>query len=137
MPRVPRLSRAPAPLGLMTGLALGCSGPGGGDEDSCVSTREFFAAEAWTKVMGTKCITCHGPAGIAEEKNAEFRLLPSSYPGFMDANFESAKTNASVSYDGLSALLAKPTAKTMHGGGAVIAEGSEEYRILAELVDQL
>jgi len=137
MTRVPRLSRALATLGLMTGLALGCNGLGGGDEDSCVSTREFFAAEAWTKVMGTKCITCHGPAGIAEEKNAEFRLLPSSYPGFMDANFESAKTNASVSYDGLSALLAKPTAKTMHGGGAVIAEGSEEYRILAELVDQL
>ncbi len=137
---IPRIGRAAstslASLGFIAGLALGCNGALGGG-DSCVSTREYFAAEAWTKVMGTKCITCHGPAGIAEEQNAEFRLLPSSYPGFMDANFEAVKTNASVSYDGLSALLAKPSGKTMHGGGEVIKAGSEEYRIIAELLEQL
>lgn len=141
MTRLPRFGRAAstslASLGFIAGLALGCNGALGGDDDSCVSTREYFAAEAWTKVMGKKCITCHGPAGIAEEQNAEFRLLPSSYPGFMDANYEAVKQNASVSYDGLSALLAKPSAKTTHGGGEVIKEGSEEYRIIAALLEQL
>ena len=96
LPRRPRLARpaqaALAALGLLTGLALGCKGGLGGD--SCVSTREYFADEVWTNVMSRKCITCHGPAGIAEEQNAEFRLLPSSYPGFMDANFEAVSANA-------------------------------------------
>ncbi len=101
-----------------------------GDGDSCVSTREYFANEVWPKVLGKTCITCHGPAGIAEEQGAEFRLLPASYPGFLDANLASVTENASVSFDDLSALLAKPTAKTKHGGGEVIKAGSEEYRIL-------
>jgi len=135
----PRPGRAAAAslasLGFLAGLALGCNGLG--DGDSCTSTREYFAAEAWTKVMGTRCITCHGPAGIAEEQNADFRLLPASYPGFMDANFEAVRASASVSYDGVSALLAKPSGQTSHGGGAVIKEGSEEYRIIARLLEQL
>ena len=126
-----------ASLGFIAGLALGCNGGALGGGDTCVSTRAYFAAEVWTKVMGKKCITCHGPAGIAEEKNAEFRLLPSSYPGFMDANFEAARTHASVSYDGLSALLAKPTGKVAHGGGEVIKADSEEYRVIAGLLEQL
>ena len=140
MTRLPRPWRsapaALAALGLLTGLTLGCQDSLHGG-DSCVSTREFFANEVWTKVMGTKCIVCHGPAGIAEEQNAEFRLLPASYPGFMDANFEAVKQNASISYDGLSALLAKPSAQAKHGGGEVIKQDSEEYRILKKLVDQL
>ncbi len=141
MTRLPRPWRsapaALAALGLLTGLSLGCQDGAGGSGDSCVSTRELFANEVWTKVMGTKCITCHGPAGIAEEQNAEFRLLPASYPGFMDANFASVSENASVSYDGLSALLAKPTNQTKHGGGEVIKKDSEEYRLLEKLVAQL
>ena len=140
MTRIPRPGRAAstslASLGFIAGLTLGCNGALN-DGDSCVSTREYFAAEAWTKVMGKKCITCHGPAGIAEEQNAEFRLLPSSYPGFMDANFEAVTANASISYDGLSALLAKPSGKTSHGGGEVIKADSEEYRIIAALLEQL
>jgi hypothetical protein len=125
-----------AALGLTAGLALGCKGGLGGG-DTCVSTREYFAAEAWTRVFGAKCITCHGPAGIAEEQNAEFRLLPASYPGFMDANYEAVKANASVAYDGVSALLAKPSNQTMHGGGKILEPGSEEYRIVEELLAQL
>ena len=145
MTRAPRPRRAAAAslappgllsLALASGLAVGCHGLGG-DGDSCVSTREYFAAEAWTKVFAAKCIVCHQPGGIAEEQNAEFRLQPSSYPGFLDTNFEAVKTNASVAYDGLSAILAKPTKATSHGGGEVIKPDSEEYRILASLVDQL
>jgi hypothetical protein len=137
--------RRSAPTLMALGLAgvaagvLGACKDGGvdGDGDSCVSTREYFANEVWPKVLGKTCITCHGPAGIAEEQGAEFRLLPASYPGFLDANLASVSENASVSYDDLSALLAKPTAKTKHGGGEVIKAGSEEYRILESLLNQL
>ena len=139
LPRRPRLARpaqaALAALGLLTGLALGCKGGLGGD--SCVSTREYFADEVWTNVMSRKCITCHGPGGVAEAAGAELNLLPSSYPGFMDANFAEISENSSVAYDGLSALLAKPSGQTKHGGGEVIKTDSEEYRILESLVKQL
>ncbi|MBL8972250.1 MAG: hypothetical protein JNK56_16820, partial [Myxococcales bacterium] len=143
LPRRPRLARpaqallrGAAALGLCTGLALGCKGGLGGG-DSCTSTREFFADEVWVNVMGRKCITCHGPGGVAEAAGAEFNLLPSSYPGFLDANFAEVSENASISYNDVSALLAKPSGQTKHGGGEIIKQGSEEYRILESLVNQL
>ena len=125
-------------LSLASAAALGaCKDGGAGGGDSCVSTREYFANEVWPKVLGKSCISCHGPAGIAEEQGAEFRLLPSAYPGFLDANFAAVQENASISYDGVSALLAKPSGKTKHGGGAVLQEGSEEYRILEAVLAQI
>ena len=126
-------------LALASAAVAGACKDGGldGDGDSCVSTREYFANEAWTKVLGKTCISCHGPAGIAEEQGAEFRLLPSSYPGFLDTNFTAVQENASISYDGVSALLAKPSGQTKHGGGEVIKKGSEEYRILETLLAQI
>lgn len=143
LPRRPRIGRpaqallrGAAALGLCTGLALGCKGGLGGG-DSCTSTREYFADEVWNEVMGSKCITCHGPGGVAEAAGAEFNLLPSSYPGFMDANFAEVQENAGVSYNDVSALLAKPSGQTKHGGGEVIKPDSEEYRILESLVSQL
>ena len=143
LPRRPRLARpakalvrGAAALGLCTGLALGCKGGLGGG-DSCTSTREYFADQVWNEVMGRKCITCHGPGGVAEAAGAEFNLLPSSYPGFMDANFAEATEASKVSYEDVSALLAKPSGQTKHGGGEVIKQDSEEYRILESLVSQL
>src|SRR5262245_919740 len=134
--------RATSPL-LALGLVGACAGAfagckdGGLGGDSCVSTREYFAGEVWTRVVSQSCINCHGPAGIAEEQGANFRLLPSAYPGFLDADFEAMKEAASVSYDGLTALLAKPTAATKHGGGEVFKKDSAEYKIMEELVEQL
>lgn len=117
--------------------ALGACKDGVGDGDSCVSTREYFADEVWTKVVSGTCMNCHGPAGLAESQGAEFLLFPSAYPGFLDRNFEAVQEAASVSYDGVSALLAKPTGRTKHGGGEVFKEGSEEYRIMESLLAQL
>lgn len=123
--------------GVSAGVLGACKDGGLGGGDSCVSTREYFADEVWTKVMAKSCINCHGPAGLAESQGASFRLLPSAYPGFLDANFDAVSEAASVSYDGLSALLAKPTNATMHGGGEVFKAGSEEYRIMESLLAQL
>ena len=62
MTRIPRPGRAAstslASLGFIAGLTLGCNGALN-DGDSCVSTREYFAAEAWTKVMGKKLSLIH------------------------------------------------------------------------------
>ncbi|HEY8379304.1 MAG TPA: DUF1592 domain-containing protein [Nannocystis sp.] len=124
-------------LALGLGGVLGACKGGGEDGDSCVSTREYFVNEVWPKVLGKTCISCHGPAGVAEEQGAEFRLLPPSYPGFLDANLEAVREHASVSYDGLSALLAKPSGKTKHGGGEVLKADSEEYRLLESLLAQI
>jgi hypothetical protein len=127
-------------LGLTAASAalLGACKDGGlGDGDSCVSTREYFATEVWTKVLSRSCINCHGPAGIAEAQGAEFRLLPASYPGFLDANLDAVGKQAEVSYNDVPALLAKPTKQTEHGGGEVFKKDSEEYRVLESLLAQL
>jgi len=139
MNRLPRLKRAAAAslatfaLSALVTVACGDSKDG----DSCVSTREYFATEVWTKVMAKTCINCHAPAGIAEEGGADFRLLPSSYPGFMDTNFDAVTETGKQSYEGLSALLAKPSGATKHGGGEVLKPDTEEYRIMESFVAQL
>ncbi len=139
MNRLPRLKRAAmaslATFGLSATVTLACGD--GEDGDSCVSTREYFATEVWTKVMAKSCINCHAPAGIAEEGGSEFRLLPSSYPGFMDTNYEAVAEIGKQSYEGLSALIAKPSARTSHGGGEQLKADSEEYRIMESFVGQL
>jgi hypothetical protein len=138
MTRLPRLKRAAvaslATFGLSAAVTVACNG---NDGDSCVSTREYFASEVWTKVMSKSCINCHAPAGIAEEGGADFRLLPSSYPGFMDTNFDAVSEAGRQSYDDLSALLAKPSGKVEHGGGEVLKPDTEEYRIMESFVGQL
>ncbi len=45
-------------------------------EDGCYSNREFLATEAWKGVIESKCLSCHGPGGIAEAQAANLQSNP-------------------------------------------------------------
>jgi hypothetical protein len=116
--------------------ASGGAGSAGPLVDECVSNREFMATEAWPKVFGSICFSCHGPGGDADIKNANFELLPAAYPGFLDANLASADKMVRTKEDGVSLLLQRPMGVD-HEGGQLIFEGTEQYDVLSEMVSRL
>ena len=120
-------------FGFSGGLLAACNNS---SSDSCVSTREFFANEILGGAMKS-CAGCHEPGGLASEQNAAFMLWPSTYPGFLDANFEMVAELARSEYDGIPLLLAKASARTDHGGGKVLEEGSDEYKAIEKLIKQI
>lgn len=107
-----------------------------GEPVECTPTREFFVDEVWP-MMGTVCIQCHDPTGVAAEQFADFLLLPPIYPGFIDANIENIRAIKGYQYEGVPLLLAKPTGLTDHGGGDILPEGSAEYEAIVEFLEQL
>lgn len=124
----------------MAATAPGCSGGEdgqGGGGDGCLSNRAYFAQKVWPQVMGKVCVECHSPDGVATEENAKLQLLPSAYPGFLDANYDSAVNMVKVEYDGKSTLLRKPLGELDHGGGVQISSDSAEYAVLAEFVKRV
>lgn len=122
--------------GASTDQELTDNAPGPGD-DGCVSDREFLATRAWPEVLGTICLSCHGPGGIAANQNAAFTLQPAAYPGFLDVNLENISSNARIESDGVSVVLQKPLGQLNHGGGAILTQGSPAYETLQELVQRL
>jgi hypothetical protein len=126
-------------LGAIAVGALGAAAavglPACSTDSGCVTTRSYFEENVWSTFMSTKCTKCHAPDGVAvSEKGAKFVLQSSSYPGFLDANVANLKEVAKTQYQGVSELLLKPLGKMDHGGGAVIDDGSPEYKALVELV---
>jgi len=116
--------------------------PAGPDIDpeagvQCPTTRDFFSQQVWPGVLGTTCIGCHGPGGVAVENDAAFKLLPSNYPGFIEANLAVVEEISRKKYDDISLLLAKPMGLDAHGGGTLMSEGDPSYRLLSELIDRL
>lgn len=122
---------------LVAALALATSACSGLRGDDCESTRDSFTNKVWGPVMSQSCISCHRPDGIAAEQNAEFILLPSSYPGFLDANFETIRQVAGNQYNGVPLLLAKPTGMVDHGGGKLFDEGSDQYKAIEKFLGEL
>jgi hypothetical protein len=125
------------------GGVVGGSGDGGAVDpgevaagDGCFSNRDFLATQAWKGVVEAKCLACHGPGGIAEAQAAKFTIKPAAYPGFLEANLAEIEELSKTSFDGVSVLLSKATGNLEHGGGQVIAEGSEEFALLEELVER-
>lgn len=124
----------------VAGMSGGCSSEDGepsGETGQCLSNRTYFAQKVWAPVMSKICIKCHSPDGVATEQNAKLLLLPSSYPGFLDANLASVEQVRKIEYEGKSELLRKPLGEMDHGGGKVIEADSPEYAALAELVERL
>ncbi len=111
--------------------------PGAAGDDGCLSNREFLATQAWPQVLGSVCLSCHGPGGIAANQSAAFQLQPSAYPGFLDVNLEQVSSNAHIESNNVSVVLLKPLGELSHGGGAVLAPDSEQYAILEELVERV
>ncbi|MDB4941946.1 MAG: hypothetical protein JWP97_1480 [Labilithrix sp.] len=103
---------------------------------SCVSTREFFTTEVYGKAMKS-CAGCHTPGGAADQAGAKFKLQRDTYPDFVSANLDALRDYVKLDYDGKPLFLLKPLGERDHGGGAVLTEGSEEYKILQKLVSDL
>lgn len=106
-----------------------------GGEDGCLTARQQFAEKVWAPLMSSTCIACHNSQGAA--KDTKLVLQNTSWPGYLDANFETVKSVAAYQYEGTSLLLMKPTGRISHGGGQVVALGSPEYAALEELVARL
>ncbi len=106
-------------------------------QGQCISNSRFFAENVWANVMGTICVNCHSPDGIAVQQGADFVLLPPAYPGFLAANLQTLETLARTEYDDVSLLLRKPLGELDHGGGAQLEESSSEYALLKQLVTRL
>ncbi len=103
---------------------------------SCVSTREYFTTEVYGKALKT-CAGCHTPGGAADQQGAKFKMLRDTYPDFVSANIERMRDYAKVDYEGKPLLLLKPLGKRDHGGGAVVTEDSEEFKVLSQIVGDL
>ncbi len=111
---------------------------GSGQPPACVSTRTFFRRDVWEPVLKTSCFKCHAADGVAVVRDrAKFVLQPAAYPGFLDENLRNVTEVSKITYEGISELLQKPLGRMGHGGGPVLTEDSEGYRLLSELVARL
>jgi hypothetical protein len=138
-PRYSSLQLAVVVMG--TALASSSSGCSSEEESdasspSCVSTREFFTTEVYGKAMKA-CAGCHTPGGAADQRGAKFRILRDTYPDFVSANLEQLRDYVKLDYDGKPLFLLKPLGKRDHGGGPVLTEDSEEFKILSKMVSDL
>lgn len=104
-------------------------GPG-----TCVDTDKFFKESIWTPVLSKKCIGCHNPTGVAG--TTDLVLQMSDYPGYLEANQQTLANVARLEIDGMPLLLAKPSAMVEHGGGLQLPDDSEEYRLLADMIER-
>lgn len=123
---------------LVAASGAGCGSDSGDDasDPSCVSTREYFTSQVYGKAMVT-CAGCHTPGGAADAQGAKFKIYRDTYPDFVTANIEAIRDYAKLEIDGKPVLLRKPLGERQHGGGAVLTEGSEEYKILTTFVNDL
>ncbi len=132
-----------APL-LLTALLGACKGDGAGEADTdtggmsgvCPSDEEFFEQQIWRPILSQTCITCHSETGLA--KGTRMVFMADGAEGALAHNLAEARELALVEEGDTSLLLLKPTGKhpSGHGGGMVVAEGSEAYKALEEFVDR-
>lgn len=128
---------------LVAGIAVAGSGAACSSEDpddpsspSCVSTREYFTTQVYGKAL-TACAGCHTPGGAADQKGAKFKMYRDTYPDFVSANLTALADYVKLDYDGQPLFLRKPLGQRNHGGGAVLKEDSEEFKILSTFVADL
>lgn len=105
-----------------------------GQSGECLSSQQYFAEKVWVPVLSKVCMKCHSSDGLAAQKNADLILVPSGYPGFMEANLQLMSNLARTEFDDVSVLLRKPLGEMNHGGAEVLAADSEEYAALQEFV---
>lgn len=123
---------------VLASSSAGCSKDGAADTSSpsCVSTREFFTTEVYGKALKT-CAGCHTPGGQADQRGAKFKMLRDTYPDFVSANLDALRDYVKLDYDGKPLFLLKPLGKRDHGGGPVLTEDSDEFKILSKMVSDL
>lgn len=106
------------------------------DPPTCMPLERYFVREVYARVVQPQCQSCHNPLGPAA--GTEFELVsPDGYGDHVERNLamlRSIATQRIQEHDYASKLLLKPTNVIAHGGGPLIAEGSESYAILEEFV---
>lgn len=122
-----------AVAGLASVALLGASGCSE-DAPPCESTYDYFATKVWP-VIGTKCISCHNPQGVARETS--YVLKGPAEAGFLEHNLAVFSEVASFERNGVSQVLLKPTARIPHEGQKVVEEGSADYVALEGFVQKL
>lgn len=127
----------PTPGAGMGGTGGVGSGVDLGDPNRCVSNAEFFARNAYSEVFAPKCMTCHGPGGLAQQEGTDLSLLPPEYPGFIEENLATLGKVAANINGGTSILLRFPKGELEHPGGPVLMADSPEYAVLEELVARM
>lgn len=137
-----KLSTTHALVGALA--AASCAvGPGCGSSEeeaknaaSCVSTREFYTTQVYGKAM-VACASCHTPGGDADQRGAKLKLQRDTYPDFVAENIRAIRDYAKLEIGDTPVILMKPLGKRQHGGGPVLQQGSEEYKILTQFVNDL
>lgn len=112
----------------LASLALTSCDEGPTGNGACTSVRDAFVEQAWQPVLEATCLSCHQPGGAAWQAEARFRLVPATYPGFVDLNLAAVRELAGYEYEGVPLLLAKPSGRVAHGGGNVLDPSSGAYR---------
>ncbi len=122
----------------LAGSSAGCSSSetSAGGDASCVSTREYFTTRVYGKAMQT-CVGCHTPGGLADNVGAKFKMYRETTPDFVTANLNAIKQYAEIEVRDTPLILVKPLGQREHGGGAVLAKDSEDYKILEKFVTEL
>lgn len=114
----------------------GCGSDEEGSGSACVSTREYFTTQVYGKAMQS-CAGCHSAGGVAEQQGAKFKMYRETYPDFVSANINAIREYADIQVRDQPLILVKPLGERSHGGGAVFAKDSEEYKILEKFVTDM
>lgn len=132
----PQKARPARTLGVAA-VSLSASLAGGCGNDQCLDNAAFYEQKVWTQVVSKSCIKCHAPEGAAAAKNAKFIQLSQSFPSFLELNLANVNEVAKIEYEGKSELLRKPLGEMNHGGGKVLDEDSDEYKVLSDMVNRV
>jgi hypothetical protein len=121
-----------------SGITPGDGEPGSAPLDGpeeCVDTRKFFEEEVFRGILQARCYSCHNSNGQA--KDTSYILQADDYPGYLEVNYNTVENVSRLQVDGVPLLLAKPTMDGVeHEGGPVLQKDSEEYEILAEMIER-
>jgi hypothetical protein len=108
--------------------------------DPCFTPEQSFAWELYGGVF-SRCIGCHNDFGLARQVGVSLRLTFPGEPDFAHKNVQVLSSYAAIMVDvegsAMPILLAKPTARTSHMGGEVIAPDGPEARLLESFVQKL
>ena len=101
----------------------------------CMNDQDFFEKKVWSEVLSPVCYACHSAQGIAN--GSDLVLISNVFPDYINHNRSELEYVASLEREDISLILRKPLGLDYHGGGQVLQEDSEQWRILEEFVQRM